>query len=98
MKTMNDFKGTPGLFEIRYLSGFEYQVVANGQVVLEIDGVYGDYATCEENEARHLADARLFANSKKVLEAAIGVCREFDDPNDSVEAFKKLEQAINDSL
>lgn len=49
-------------------------------------------------EEKALANARLFANSKNLLKAAIKVCKEFDDPNDAAEAFKQLETEILKSL
>lgn len=62
--------------------------------VVDQNGEFKDHIPTDEAEAQ----ARLFANSKKLLEAAIGVCKEFHNDVESAAAFKKLEQAILDSL
>jgi hypothetical protein len=104
MKTLEkDFKGTQGDFEIRYPEGFNYVIVSGNQTVASVDGQYGDLATCEENEEKHLADVKLLANSKKVLEAAIellALVRNDQRPISPAQEYAeiKLEQAISDSL
>jgi len=45
-------------------------------------------------EVEREANAKLIAAAPELLEAAIICNREFDDPNDSIEAFKKLNNAI----
>lgn len=83
---MKDFKGSSGDFKIG--------PCANGGVILYLDK---DQQIQIVNEA----NARLFANSKKVLEAAIGLVKYLDSyslAGYEKAMVEKLEKAINDSL
>lgn len=98
MKTMKDFKGTQGEFEI---VGNKIQV--NPDDPLETSTIAMMFGSMAMDE--NIANARLFANSKKVLEAAIEaanvlrVTSQADGVSSiSKAALSKLEQAINDSL
>lgn len=107
MKTMKDFKGTPGEFEIM---GNKIQVDPDHPMnTITVAMMYGSMAL-EENHA----NARLFVNSKRVLEAAIKYIESVQQfarvagnshftvvancRADMYEKERNLEQAINDSL
>lgn len=112
MKTMKDFKGTKGEFS----SGFDFTANRGDELEIYANGILNWIAVVKcgdgginvtPEEAR--ANARLFVNSKKVLEAAIEVMRfssslkviadeKLQYPDNCISAFNNLEQAINDSL
>lgn len=99
MKNMSNFKGTQG----------EFKVTKGNMSDLEISNREVRAGVVPYSDEEGQANARLFANSKKVLEAAIELLRfktelrfiimeKFVTPDNAVKALKQLEQAINDSL
>jgi len=107
MKTMKDFKGSDGDW---YL-GEEFQTEF-GSIATPIN-TSGESTHISEVYQRNYddpegtANARLFANSKKLLEAAIELSKFIEERKDvgtpdywcdMYDLHRALEQAINDSL
>lgn len=93
MKTMQNFLGSMGDFKTGKTSTGKHKVIDNhGFSVATLGyGIQSEY------------DARLFANSKKVLEAAIDAHKALNDEQTLRGGgfefeLSKLENAINDSL
>lgn len=96
---MNDFKGTKGEFKTSLSTFINQEIEVSGNVARACVIPYAD----EEG----LANAKLFANSKKVLEALIELLSYAPDgqserptafDNGLLSAIGKAKQAINDSL
>jgi hypothetical protein len=111
MKTMNDFKGTQGEFKIDeyFINQDEcIEIYGTGSKIIArfLNHNFNSNITPEESEA----NAKLFAASRKLLEACIlshaelkyalntmaQICGGIDQSNHSV--LIKLEQAINEAL
>lgn len=92
MKTLLDFKGTQGEFNIRPVDDNDFCFEIGESPTYAIAAIY----VCK-NASEAKANAKLFANSKKVLEALILV-REHMTAHIPEHVFDKVEQAINNSL
>ena len=105
MKTMENFDGSKGDFK------YGYPFVDSDQLFIKCDSGFVAEVKAPDTwmKVESEANAKLFVNSKKVLEAAIEVLRFKDSisymaseqmvtPDNLLKSFVNLEQAINDSL
>jgi hypothetical protein len=102
MKTMKDFKGSQGNFELKRGN----QIMVNDRIIARVQGdilLPTDLRLRQEE-----SDAKLFAASKKLLEALIECQSELysihsqygdkQNAEDNSIALQKAKQAINESL